>query len=347
MRTRFQGMGGDRGSQKKMFFASVAIHVILLGTFPFLLTSFGSDDPEEIEIVFYKPPAERPAPPLPEPEPVPEPEPEPVVEPEPEPPRPEPVPPKPDPKPQPKVEPRPVIAQVQPRPEPKPAPPPPPKPEPKPEPRPVRTNVFTEARAETVAVKTPERKTRSAGFSQAEAEPAPAPRRSNHRAAARVGNFEVDTEPSSGESPPTRDRVVTTSTFADDTVKAAPVTAARGSTSVSTGGFGDTAATTEAPRRERKKKRSENPDTPVEIVAKPKPEYTPEARDLQVEGEVVLRVVFVANGELRVVGVVEGLGHGLDEAAVDAAKKIEFKPARRDGQPVDYSAVLRIVFQLA
>ena len=45
--------------------------------------------------------------------------------------------------------------------------------------------------------------------------------------------------------------------------------------------------------------------------------------------------------------IVRGLGHGLDEAAVQAAEHIHFKPATRDGQPADSSAVLHIVFQLA
>jgi TonB family protein len=89
------------------------------------------------------------------------------------------------------------------------------------------------------------------------------------------------------------------------------------------------------------------PDTPVEILSKPTPAYTPEARELKVEGEVVLEVVFVASGEMHVVGIVERLGHGLDEAAIQAAKKIRFRPARRNGLPVDHAAVLRIVFQLA
>ena len=61
----------------------------------------------------------------------------------------------------------------------------------------------------------------------------------------------------------------------------------------------------------------------------------------------MLEVVFVASGELRVVRVVDGLGHGLDEAAVDAARRIKFTPARRGGRPVDYKATLRVVFRLA
>jgi TonB family protein len=49
---------------------------------------------------------------------------------------------------------------------------------------------------------------------------------------------------------------------------------------------------------------------------------------------------------VRVVQVVQGLGHGLDEAAVHAAEQIRFKPATRDGQPSDSTAKLHIVFQL-
>lgn len=86
---------------------------------------------------------------------------------------------------------------------------------------------------------------------------------------------------------------------------------------------------------------------PVEILSKPNPAYTPEARRLRVEGEVVLDVIFSASGELRVLRLVRGLGHGLDEAALRAAEQIVFKPARRDGQPVDSRAMLRIIFRLA
>ena len=86
---------------------------------------------------------------------------------------------------------------------------------------------------------------------------------------------------------------------------------------------------------------------PVEIVYKPKPVYTEEARKLNLEGEVVLEVMFRANGELQVNRVVRGLGHGLDEAAVNAAGKIKFKPAQRNGSAVDSTAIVHVLFQLA
>jgi TonB family protein len=85
----------------------------------------------------------------------------------------------------------------------------------------------------------------------------------------------------------------------------------------------------------------------VEIIFKPKPVYTDEARKLQLEGEVLLEVMFGANGDLHVNRVVRGLGHGLDEAAVSAANKIKFKPAQRNGSSVDSTAVVHVTFQLA
>src|SRR5271165_4148170 len=87
--------------------------------------------------------------------------------------------------------------------------------------------------------------------------------------------------------------------------------------------------------------------TPVEITFKPNPAYTDEARNLKLEGEVLLEMSFTANGTLHVNRVVKGLGHGLDEAAIAAANKIRFKPALRGGQPVDSTAVVHVVFQLA
>ena len=112
---------------------------------------------------------------------------------------------------------------------------------------------------------------------------------------------------------------------------------------VSTGGFGD-ATTTQALA----KRTSPAADaTPVEILFKPRPAYTPEARRLGIEGEVLLDVMFAASGEIRVVKVVRGLGHGLDESAQRAAQQIRFNPAKREGRPYDSDAVVHIVFALA
>jgi TonB family protein len=109
-------------------------------------------------------------------------------------------------------------------------------------------------------------------------------------------------------------------------------------------GFGDQTVA-DAPK---KKVATGGPaDTTVDILEKPKPEYTAEGRSLKLEGDVVIDVVFLANGTMQVNHVVSGLGHGLDEAAVRAAQQIKFKPAKRDGQPVDFPARVRIEFRLA
>jgi len=86
---------------------------------------------------------------------------------------------------------------------------------------------------------------------------------------------------------------------------------------------------------------------PVEILTKPKPTYTEAARRLGIEGEVSLRILFGSDGKLKVLGIVQGLGYGLDENAASAAARIEFRPARRAGRPVEQAAVVRVQFYLA
>ena len=88
-------------------------------------------------------------------------------------------------------------------------------------------------------------------------------------------------------------------------------------------------------------------DRPVEIVFKPTPEYTDEARSARIEGTVSLELEFTAAGDIRVLRVVRGLGHGLDEAAQQAALRIRFKPAQSDGTPVDSRATVHITFRLS
>jgi len=113
---------------------------------------------------------------------------------------------------------------------------------------------------------------------------------------------------------------------------------------VATGGFG----AQELSRGTAKPQTDSGPPTnAVEITYKPNPVYTDEARNLRLEGEVLLEVMFEANGQLHVNRVVRGMGHGLDEAAIAAANKMRFKPALRNGQAVDSTAIVHVVFQLA
>jgi TonB family protein len=114
---------------------------------------------------------------------------------------------------------------------------------------------------------------------------------------------------------------------------------------VSTGGFGSEQVVHQGPKLAQLE--AGPATTPVEITFKPNPVYTDEARSLKLEGEVLLEVSFASNGTLHVNRVVRGLGHGLDEAAIAAANKIRFKPALRMGQPIDSTAVVHVLFQMA
>jgi TonB family protein len=119
----------------------------------------------------------------------------------------------------------------------------------------------------------------------------------------------------------------------------------RGNAAIATGAFGQQELSHGTPKPQLAD--SGPPTNAVEITYKPNPVYTDEARQLRLEGEVLLEVSFGANGQLHVNRVVRGLGHGLDEAAIAAANKMRFKPALRNGQPVDSTAVVHVVFQLA
>jgi TonB family protein len=114
--------------------------------------------------------------------------------------------------------------------------------------------------------------------------------------------------------------------------------------SVQSSGFGDQSVVTDAPK---KKAEVASGTGSVTILDKPRPEYTAEGRSLKLEGDVVLDLVFLANGTVHVNRVISGLGHGLDEAAIRAAQQIKFKPAKQDNQPVDFPARVRIEFHMA
>ena len=115
--------------------------------------------------------------------------------------------------------------------------------------------------------------------------------------------------------------------------------------SVQSTGFADQSVATEGPKK--KADAAANATTQVTILDKPRPEYTAEGRSLKLEGDVVLDLIFLANGTVHVNRVISGLGHGLDEAAIRAAQQIKFKPAKQDNQPVDFPARVRIEFHMA
>lgn len=84
------------------------------------------------------------------------------------------------------------------------------------------------------------------------------------------------------------------------------------------------------------------------VVYKPRPEYTAEARAMHLEGTVSVRLRVSSAGSVQVLGVMSGLGHGLDQAAETAVRGTRFQPALdASGHPIDWEGVVNVAFQLA
>ena len=83
---------------------------------------------------------------------------------------------------------------------------------------------------------------------------------------------------------------------------------------------------------------------PIPLTRWIKPNYTEKARHNKVSGTVVLRVLVGADGEVKQVEVVRGLPDGLNEEAVKSARQMRFKPATRNGQPVDFWITMEASF---
>jgi TonB family protein len=92
---------------------------------------------------------------------------------------------------------------------------------------------------------------------------------------------------------------------------------------------------------------AETKTTPPVLLSHAQPEYTPEAKQLKIQGDVVLRVTITTSGEMVVHNVIHGLGHGLDESAMRSAPTYKFRPATQNGQPVEYTTNIIIKFQTA
>jgi len=76
-------------------------------------------------------------------------------------------------------------------------------------------------------------------------------------------------------------------------------------------------------------------DPPVKpkVLSLPRPAYSDQARAAGVEGKVRIELTVDVSGAVTAVRVLQGLGYGLDEAAVQAAKSARFEPAVRCGKP--------------
>lgn len=86
--------------------------------------------------------------------------------------------------------------------------------------------------------------------------------------------------------------------------------------------------------------------TPPTVQREVRPDYTEEGRRRNVEGDVVLEIVVRRDGTVGDVKVLQGLGAGLDERAIDAVRQWRFTPADRQGVPVDVVVEVAVEFKL-
>jgi TonB family protein len=82
------------------------------------------------------------------------------------------------------------------------------------------------------------------------------------------------------------------------------------------------------------------------VAFKPEPGYTEEARQNDLSGSLLLKAVFTAEGAITNIKVISGLPYGLEDKAIEAAKKIRFIPARKDGKFVSTWMQLEYTFNL-
>jgi len=82
------------------------------------------------------------------------------------------------------------------------------------------------------------------------------------------------------------------------------------------------------------------------LLTTAQPRYTEEARKLRIQGAVLLVVLITENGDVDTVLTLRELGHGLDEQAAEAARKLKFDPATANGRAVPYWMKVSIAFYL-
>jgi protein TonB len=93
--------------------------------------------------------------------------------------------------------------------------------------------------------------------------------------------------------------------------------------------------------------KTETEPTPPEIVESVTPEYPPEAFEEGIEGRTVLAVVVDSEGKVTRVGIAESSGReDFDAAAREALVQWKFRPAERDGEPVEMQMLVPIEFAL-
>jgi TonB family protein len=82
------------------------------------------------------------------------------------------------------------------------------------------------------------------------------------------------------------------------------------------------------------------------LVSKVEPIYSEEARRARISGIVILEAMVDKSGNVTDINILKPLPFGLDQAAIDAVKQWKFKPATKNGEPVDVAFNLTVNFKL-
>jgi periplasmic protein TonB len=88
-----------------------------------------------------------------------------------------------------------------------------------------------------------------------------------------------------------------------------------------------------------------DPPAKPRALSRPTPAYTEEARAAGISGKVRVEITVDEKGRVVSARILQGLGHGLDEAALAAARTMAFEPAVRCGRPS--SATFKVGFNFA
>ncbi len=84
----------------------------------------------------------------------------------------------------------------------------------------------------------------------------------------------------------------------------------------------------------------------IKFIIKSKANYTDKARQENVAGIVQLRVTFLASGGIGSISPIKTLPYGLTEQAINAAAKIAFIPAKKNGVPISITSVVEYHFSI-
>jgi len=108
------------------------------------------------------------------------------------------------------------------------------------------------------------------------------------------------------------------------------------------GNINETSNQTEKPLKSAKTPTNQN----VLLTSKPRAVHTEIARTNKIEGTVRLRITFKKDSTIGKIKIINGLPDGLTEQAIEAAKKIRFTPAIKNGKPITVTKTVEYTFTI-